>query len=388
MGPGARPSQPRGDPSAPKPDAAHCELRDFRPLLPGLRPEEPSHIFLQVQPDTNAMPLGQTSELWKLEEDPGPAQGLVDAQLSGAGEEEAPCPPLSFSTSASSQSTVPSVSCSALFLVPSEEGSAAGFQSPPQSSVSACPSPSAPAATAQSQPDQGSSSPDEEGSSTWEEPEEAQPGHQNVVQGKVADLVEFLLLKYRTKEPTSQAEMLEIVGEDDQDTFPVILGRASECMRLVFGVDVKEVDPGDHSYILVPVLGLTCDGMLSSEQEVPKTGLLVVFLGFILLNGDHAPEEEVWEELGAMGVYAGQEHVIYGEPRELLTNVWVQEGYVEYRQVPGSDPARYQFLWGPRARAEISKLQMLEYLLRVNLAQPASSLALSEGAVRDEEEGA
>ncbi|XP_077920964.1 melanoma-associated antigen 10-like [Halichoerus grypus] len=273
------------------------------------------------------MPLGQRSELGKVEEDPGPAQGLLEAQL-------------------------------------------------------------APAATAQSQPNQGSSSSDEEGSSTGEEPEEAQPGHQNVVQGKVVDLVEFLLLKYRTKEPTSQAEMLEIVGEDDQDAFPVILGRASECMRLLFGVDVKEVDPGDHSYILVPVLGLTCDGMLSSEQEVPKTGLLVVLLGFILLDGDHAPEEEVWEALGAMGVYDGQEHVIYGEPRELLTNVWVQEGYVEYRQVPGSDPARYEFLWGPRAHAEISKWQMLEYLLRVNFGQPASSLALSEGAVRDEEEGA
>ncbi|XP_064429715.1 melanoma-associated antigen 10-like [Mirounga angustirostris] len=334
------------------------------------------------------MPLGQRGELWKLEEDPGLAQGLVEAQLSGAGEEEAPCAPSSFSTSASSQSTAPSVSCSALFLVPLEEVSAAGFQSPPQSSVSACPSPSAPAATALSQPEQGSSSPDEEGASTWEEPEEAQPGLQNVVQGKVINLVEFLLLKYRTKEPISQAEMLEIVGEDDQDAFPVILGRASKCMRLVFGVDVKEVDSGDHSYILVPVLGLTWDGMLSSEQEVPKAGLLVLLLGFILLGGDHAPEEEVWEALGAMGVYAGQEHVIYGEPRELLTNVWVQEGYVEYRQVPGSDPARYEFLWGPRAHAETNKLQMLEYLLRVNFEQPASSLAMSEEAVRDEEEGA
>nr|XP_045727720.1 melanoma-associated antigen 10-like [Mirounga angustirostris] len=273
------------------------------------------------------MPLGQRGELWKLEEDPGLAQGLVEAQL-------------------------------------------------------------APAATALSQPEQGSSSPDEEGASTWEEPEEAQPGLQNVVQGKVINLVEFLLLKYRTKEPISQAEMLEIVGEDDQDAFPVILGRASKCMRLVFGVDVKEVDSGDHSYILVPVLGLTWDGMLSSEQEVPKAGLLVLLLGFILLGGDHAPEEEVWEALGAMGVYAGQEHVIYGEPRELLTNVWVQEGYVEYRQVPGSDPARYEFLWGPRAHAETNKLQMLEYLLRVNFEQPASSLAMSEEAVRDEEEGA
>ncbi|XP_044768135.1 melanoma-associated antigen 9-like, partial [Neomonachus schauinslandi] len=200
-------------------------------------------------------------------------------------------------------------------------------------------------------------------------------------------LVAFLLLKYRTQQPTSQAEMLEIVGEDDQDAYPVLFGQASKCMQLVFGVDVKEVDPSDHSYILVPVLGLTWDGMLSGGQGLPKTSLLVLVLGLILLEDDRALEEDVWEELGVMGVYAGQEHIIYGEPRELLTNVWVQEGYVKYRQVPGSDPARYEFLWGPRAHNETSKWQMLDYFLRLDLEEPASSLAVSEGAVRDEEEG-
>uniref|UniRef100_A0A3Q7NSJ2 Melanoma-associated antigen 8-like n=1 Tax=Callorhinus ursinus TaxID=34884 RepID=A0A3Q7NSJ2_CALUR len=318
----------RGDPSAPKSDAAHCQLQDFRPLLHGLHPEEPSQLFLQVQPDTNTMPLGQRSEVWKLEEDPGLAQGLVEAQLLGAVEEKVPRTPSSFSTLASSQSAAPSGPCSALFLVPSERGSAAGFQSRPQSSLSASPSPTARAATACSQPDQGSSSSDEEGSSPCEELKEAQPGLQNIIQGKLAELVEFLLLKYHIKEPTSQAEMLEIVGQDALDAFPVILGQASECLQLVFGMDMREVDPSGHSYILVPILGLTYDGMMSGEQGVPKTGLL----GVSLLHGDRVPEEVVWEMLGVMGVYAGQEHVIYGEPREFFTKVLVQEVYVEYRQ--------------------------------------------------------
>uniref|UniRef100_UPI00063C5AF7 melanoma-associated antigen 9-like n=1 Tax=Odobenus rosmarus divergens TaxID=9708 RepID=UPI00063C5AF7 len=96
---------------------------------------------------------------------------------------------------------------------------------------------------------------------------------------------------------------------DAQDAFPVILGQASQCMQLVFGVQVKEVELSDHSYVLVPVLGLTCDGMLSGEQGLPKNGLLVFLLGVILVEDDCAPEEEVWEELGFMGVYAGQEHI-------------------------------------------------------------------------------
>ena len=67
-----------------------------------------------------------------------------------------------------------------------------------------------------------------------------------------------------------------------------------------------------------------------------------------------------------MGMFVRREHCVLGELRELLTQVWVQEGYLEYRQVPDSDPARSEFLWGPRAYAETSKLKVLEYLERVN----------------------
>ena len=67
-----------------------------------------------------------------------------------------------------------------------------------------------------------------------------------------------------------------------------------------------------------------------------------------------------------MGVYVGREHCVFGEPRELLTRVWVQEGYLEYQQMPDSHPARCEFLWGPRAYAETSKCQVMEFMLRVN----------------------
>ncbi|KAM9041215.1 melanoma-associated antigen 4-like [Megaptera novaeangliae] len=201
-------------------------------------------------------------------------------------------------------------------------------------------------------------------------------------------LVAFLLLKYRTKELTSKAEMLNMVLRDHRDHFPVVFSRASKCMQLVFGVDVKEVDPRECTYVLVPTLGLTCDAVLSDGQIMPKAGLLVMLLGLIALYGDHALEEEVWEALSVMGVYAGREHRIYGEPRELLTKVWVQEGYLEYRQVPHSDPARYEFLWGPRAHAETSKWQVLEHLLRVSGWDLRSFLSLCAEGVSDEEEGA
>uniref|UniRef100_A0A8D0YMQ5 MAGE domain-containing protein n=1 Tax=Sus scrofa TaxID=9823 RepID=A0A8D0YMQ5_PIG len=199
---------------------------------------------------------------------------------------------------------------------------------------------------------------------------EAEASQEDALLVMMADLVEFLLLKYRAKEPITKAEMLNVVPRDAQDRYPEVLSHASECMQLVFGLDLKEVDPGEHTYALVPTLGLTWDGMLSDEHSLPKTGLLVVLLAVIFLEGDYAPEEVVWLELGKMGLYPGKVHCIYGEPRALLTQACVQEGYLEYRQVPRSDPARYEFLWGRRAHEETSKLKVLEHLLRVNGTGP------------------
>ncbi|XP_032474926.1 melanoma-associated antigen 8-like [Phocoena sinus] len=203
----------------------------------------------------------------------------------------------------------------------------------------------------------------------------------------MADLVAFLL-KYRPREPTSKAEMLSTVLREHRDHFPVVFSHACECMQLVFGLDVKEVDPRERTYVLVPTLGLTWDAVLSDGQSTPEAGLLVLVLGVITLFGDRAPEEEVWGVLGNLGVCAGREPCIYGEPRELLTEVWVQEGYLEDRQVPHSDPARYEFLWGARAYAETSKWQVLEHLLRVSILDPRSFPSLCAEGVSDEEEGA
>ncbi|DAA13303.1 melanoma-associated antigen 10-like [Bos taurus] len=182
--------------------------------------------------------------------------------------------------------------------------------------------------------------------------------------GMMAQLLEFLLLKYGTKEQIFQAEMLNTILRDNQAHFPVVFRKTTQCLQLAFGLDMKEVDHREHIYVVVPFLGLTLNEMQRDEQSIPKA--LVAALSLILLAGDRISEEKVWGALSKMGVFAGIKHCIYGEPKELLTQVWVWEGYLQYQQVPYSHPARYEFLWGPRAYAETSKQQVKDYLRRVN----------------------
>lgn len=338
------------------------------------------------------MPRAPKRRRYMLEEDlqaQMEKQGLMDAQVSTDEDEE--------DTSSSSSTCSSSFSCSSsstssscyplMSSTPEEDFGYDELLSPSQSSQTAWSSPTAMTCTPCSQSDEVFSL-GEEGPSTSQALTSSKSLSRSEIDEKVNDLVQFLLLKYQMKELTTKAEMLNSVIKNYQEHFPVIFSEASECMQLVFGIDMKEVDPSSHSYVLVTTLGLTYDGMLSEVQGMPKAGLLVLILSIIFMEGNCASEEVVWEALSVMGVCAGREHFIYGDPRKLITHDWVQEEYLEYRQVPNSDPAHYEFLWGPRAHIETSKMSLLEFLAKVNGSDPRSFPVWYEEALRDEEEKA
>ena len=111
-------------------------------------------------------------------------------------------------------------------------------------------------------------------------------------------------------EPLTKAEVLNSFLQDYQDYFLVVHNQASEYLQLVFGLEVKDVGPSEHTYILVPTLGLTLKEMLRDGQRLPKAGLLVVILCLITVEDNRAPEEEIWEALSRMGVsWEGALHV-------------------------------------------------------------------------------
>ncbi|XP_052027378.1 melanoma-associated antigen B4-like [Apodemus sylvaticus] len=200
---------------------------------------------------------------------------------------------------------------------------------------------------------------------------------------KASVLIEFLLDKFKMKEAVTRSEMLAIVNKKYKEQFPEILRRTSARLELVFGLELKEIDPSTHSYLLVGKLGLSTEGSLSSNWGLPRTGLLMSILGVIFMKGNRATEQEVWQFLNGVGVYAGKRHLIFGEPEEFIRDL-VQENYLEYRQVPGSDPPIYEFLWGPRAHAETTKMKVLEVLAKVNGTVPSAFPNLYQLALRDQ----
>ncbi|KAM5221396.1 melanoma-associated antigen B4-like [Ctenodactylus gundi] len=215
-----------------------------------------------------------------------------------------------------------------------------------------------------------------------------QSSHRDLVIRKMMKLVQFLLDKFETEESVTQAEMLKVVNKRYKEHFPEILRQTSECIDLMLALELKEVPPGSQSYVLVSKLGPSSLASLSGIRGLPKKGLLMTLLGVIFTRGNRATEEEIWEFLNGLGIYAGNRHTMYGEPYRLITQEFVREKYLEYHQVPGTDPPRYVFQWGCRAKEEISKMQVLEMVAKINDTIPSSFADLYDEARRDERERA
>ncbi|KAL1765686.1 hypothetical protein HispidOSU_010944 [Sigmodon hispidus] len=188
---------------------------------------------------------------------------------------------------------------------------------------------------------------------------------------KIIEMLRFLFLKYHRKQLVSEIDMIDMV-KNYKEYYPLIFSKVYECMRLIFGINMIEVDPADHSYILVTALGITYDGLLHGAQGIPKTGLLIVILGTIFIENNCISENKFWCLLNKMGLYAGKYHFIFGEPRKLIFEDFVRERYLQYRQVPDSNPPCHEILWGPRVYVETTKMKILSFFARVTGRNPKS----------------
>ena len=179
-------------------------------------------------------------------------------------------------------------------------------------------------------------------------------------------LVQHMLCKYKMRELIKRSEMLKAISGRYMKQFPEILSRASEHMEVVFGLVLKEVRPNSHCYTLVSNLDFSDSESMRGDLGLPKNGLLMPLLSFIYLNGPRISEEHIWKFLNILGIYDGRRHFIFGDTRKLITEDLVREEYLEYRQVPGSNPPRCEFLWGPKALTETIKNKVMEFLAKVN----------------------
>ncbi|EHB13884.1 Melanoma-associated antigen B10 [Heterocephalus glaber] len=182
-----------------------------------------------------------------------------------------------------------------------------------------------------------------------------------LLNAKLCKLVPFLLHKYQKKEQVTMKEMLHVLPHDYCKDFHLNLQELCESVHLGFGIDISEVDHSGNTYELVPILGLTYNGILDGDDEriILKIDIIIFILSLIFIEGNCIIEEDLTQKVERWDMLAQSEHIHFEETWKFISEDLVQEEYLMYQQIPNSDPAHYEFLWGSRAHAETSKMKLL-----------------------------
>lgn len=206
-------------------------------------------------------------------------------------------------------------------------------------------------------------------------------------------LVQFLLVKDQAKVPIKRSEMVRFIIREYKDECLDIINRANNKLECVFGYQLKEIDPKNHSYIIINKMGPHKGESVSSYLDTPKLGLLMVVLSLIFMKGNCVREDMIFNFLYKLGLDVRETHSLFGNTKKLITDVFVRQKYLEYRRVPHTEPAEYELLWGPRAFLETSKMLVLRFLARLHKRDPRcwpfqylEALAECESEDLDEEE--
>ncbi|XP_007954401.2 melanoma-associated antigen B4-like [Orycteropus afer afer] len=216
-------------------------------------------------------------------------------------------------------------------------------------------------------------------------PPPTEKSHRDPLSRSVLRLLQFLLQEYKNRELILKAEMMKVINKKFKGQFPEILRRACEHIEVVFGLSLKEIDSKGQFYAIVSNLEISQEENLFGVRAYPRNGLLTPLLALIYMNGNRVTEEKIWEFLNVLDIYDGKWHLVFGDPRKLITKDLVQEKYLEYQQVPNSDPPRYEFLWGPEAPSQCQQNKILESLAKVTDVEPSAFQALYEEIWRDKE---
>uniref|UniRef100_A0A8B9K5H8 MAGE domain-containing protein n=1 Tax=Astyanax mexicanus TaxID=7994 RepID=A0A8B9K5H8_ASTMX len=179
---------------------------------------------------------------------------------------------------------------------------------------------------------------DDDGDASYTQPtsSQVQKARENYtpvqVDRKVAEVVQFILIKDQKKIPIRRTDIVKHVIKEYKALYQDIMKRADRIFEQVFGLKLVEIDAKNHIYILINKLQPVPGEPISMCPGNPKTGLLFVILSVIFMKGGTVKESE----------------------------------YLEYLRIPHTEPLEHEFRWGQRAEKEVSKMKVLEFVGEVS----------------------
>ncbi|PNF27536.1 hypothetical protein B7P43_G02878 [Cryptotermes secundus] len=207
----------------------------------------------------------------------------------------------------------------------------------------------------------------------------------------ISDIVLYILSQDHTKYPIKRQDIVKNVLKTHGRHYKHIMNEAAHVLTEIFGMKLVEIEHSSNmkQYILVnneQFLRDVSDLKWPEEVEAQQV-LLMLLLSLIFMSGGVVKEEVMSSFLTRLGIMNGRKsHEYFGDVWKLLTVEFVRQMYVEYVRIPESNPPKYEFRWGHRAKGEVSRRELLNFVSLVYGCDPKNWVTQYQEVLQAESE--
>jgi len=155
--------------------------------------------------------------------------------------------------------------------------------------------------------------------------------------------------------------------KENSRAFADVMALAKDKLGKIYGIELVEVEGKKGQYIMIYEFTMVTNEnhVKLPDEVVAKNGLLAVILSLIFMNGNVLAEEDLWNTLKKIKIIKDGNHDRFGDVKKLVTQEFKQRLYLDIAKVQGSDPPTYEYKWGERAKKEISRKDILQFVCAI-----------------------
>jgi len=189
----------------------------------------------------------------------------------------------------------------------------------------------------------------------------------NEIESIISDTVQYVITSSQKKLPIKKQNLSKSCLRGRGRQFKSIFDSVNLNLDKYFGMKLVEVTITNskvQQYILVNNLGITPSVEKSAEDHL-MNGILLPVLAVIFMLKGQVKEDVIWNFLKTLGFDIDSNKKL--SPlnytlKQLMTNIWVKQLYLEYNKVAENDDPHNVFDWGFRASQEVDKMALLTYV--------------------------
>jgi hypothetical protein len=236
--------------------------------------------------------------------------------------------------------------------------------------------------------------------------------NEELIERKAKECVEYIIFCYLSQHKVTirKVDLNKHVIKDHSRLFRSIFELVTKYMNDVFGLILVPLDGADKygiqnkfqfdsDLIMRRTEARENSDSISSLaetdtefQEQFKYSMLMISLSLIFMNDNELDSALFWQALNKLGIKKDEKrHKYLGDVNKYFTTDLVKENYLEHEQLKGIDPPTFKFRWGQRAKLEIKKMSVLEFVCEIyggpNTCKPTEWTAQFAEAQREDEVG-